>query len=309
MKKAILRYKQHLIQCGMVNRFSIPPEDAQKALEHSPIVVPTETVWGLAAHATEHGVQTLHTLKRRLPNKPFCVVVPSLQKACEIIDIPSPVMPFLQQLWPGPLTFIGTSKQPHLSAILGTPTIGVRFCDHPSLQQVFRQCADPLILTSANISGSLSITHQTQLDPELHHLPILESSSHYYGIESTVVRWHHQGWEVLRLGATTLEKLAEFAPVTYRYIPPAQQWCRITAKPPEKCPFIGFGFQYPDEHNLSKEGCLLQACRRVYAILHAVKHEPMIAAAPLPPHGLGKSLQDTLMGIMAPRDGLEPPTK
>ena len=284
-------------------------QDIARILKTTPAVIPTETVFGLAAPLTHEGATHLRTLKNRQEKKPFAVLVSHIQEAQRLIHIPQHAHTALKHLWPGPLTFIGEAKDKLIAEIIQSPTIGIRVSPHPIIKTILSTIKAPLVLTSANISGSLSITHCAQLDPELKHLPCL-SHSNFIGLESTVLRLTDTTWHVLRLGATTLESLARFYPVHYTHTPATTPWCYMDQKPESGEHFIGFGsVTRPHAPNLSPKGSVTQACQNLYATLHAMRHANRLHIAPLPNNGLGLSVRDTLQRLVAPRDGLEPPTK
>ena len=286
------------------------PQDAASVLTTSPIVLPTETVFGVAGLATPEGVERLYTIKGRDPSKPFAVLASSLEHAATLIHIPKSAHTALERLWPGPLTFIGQARNNNLARILNTPTIGVRVSPHPAVKQLLKNTTHPIALTSANTSGNLSATRASQLSAALKKLPILTSSWQAIGLESTVVRMRNSVWDVLRLGSMDLETLARFYPVSYTFTPPTNPWCLLDQNPQDHQHFLGFGhIQKTSELNLSPQGCARQACQRLYTLLHAVRSTSHIGVAPIPGNNLGLSVRDTLARLVAPRDGLEPPTK
>lgn len=279
----------------------LSPHDVAASLEQSPVIIPTETVFGVTALATQVGVSSLYTLKKRSQNKPLAVLASSLDHAASFITIPSAARKALAKLWPGPLTFIGEALDKDLARILNTPTIGVRVSSHPIIKQIFQHITQPLVLTSANISGDLSITALPQLPETLKALPHIASTWPSIGIESTVVRLRKNVWEVLRLGAVSLEVLARFYPVSYVLTPPKNPLCSLDQDPKDHELFLGFGdIQKTSALNLSPQGCLKEACKKLYLLLHATQNATHLGVAPIPAYDLGLSVRDTLARIAAP---------
>lgn len=279
-------------------------------LQHHPILVATDTVFGVAAPITEQGIHSLYALKKRCPRKPLPIMVASLEAAADLIDIPEKLYPFLQQAWPGPLTFIAQSKHTLLSQLMDTATLGIRIPSHPLLLSLLKEYNKPLAVTSANISNDLTVSHEDHINPflksTLHYLPRQEAS---LGIESTVVLWSNNQWHIARLGGLPKEQLESFAPT--HYTPPAaSSWLHINQRPADYPYYIGFG-QYLQNplYNLSMQGCVKEACKNLYPFLHKLRGASTIHVGPLPNNGLGLSITDTLLRTVAPRDGLEPPTK
>ena len=219
-------------------------------LQSSPVVMHTETVYGICALANQAGCQSLYALKKRDPAKPFVLVVANMQQAAKIVHIPPQAKDLLTHIWPGPLTLIAQSKDSQLSELIQSTTLGVRVPHNPLLLQALQTLEQPLLLTSANISGQLSITRLTQLAPCLKHLPHTSEEACAQGIESTVARWSDTCWTILRAGATSLNTFIEYGhPVSCQYQRPQNPWCVMNAKPAEHDVFLGFGPEHAESQS------------------------------------------------------------
>ncbi|HEX4910354.1 MAG TPA: L-threonylcarbamoyladenylate synthase, partial [Permianibacter sp.] len=125
------------------------------------VAVPTETVYGLAADASNPAaVAKIFAAKGRPADHPLIVHLAGLDQltrwACEIPDWLPPV---LAQLWPGPLTVI-LKKQPQVSDVItgGLPTVGLRVPNHPLLRALLQQFDLAVAAPSANPYQQLSPT-------------------------------------------------------------------------------------------------------------------------------------------------------
>ncbi len=120
------------------------------------VAVPTETVYGLAADATqETAVQAVYDAKGRPETKPLNVLVDGMamvETVCR--DIPADAYRLAEAFWPGPLTMIlwGSGTLPPIVPA-GGATQGVRCPDHPATLAVIRALGRPLACPSANLSG------------------------------------------------------------------------------------------------------------------------------------------------------------
>ena len=119
------------------------------------VVLPTDTVYGLAASARfPDAVGRLFALKGRRADVPIAVLCADQEQA---LDLAEPVGDRARQLaaahWPGPLTLV-LPRRPGLGWELGDPstTIGLRCPDHDLVRAVARRIG-PLATTSANRHG------------------------------------------------------------------------------------------------------------------------------------------------------------
>src|SRR5689334_1412733 len=135
---------------------------ARLILAGDPVAVATETVYGLAADATNaEAVAKIYEAKGRPSFNPLIVHVADLE-AAERIGIFSPEAQALaEENWPGPLTLVvPLSPDSGIASIVtaGLPTIGLRVPAHPAMQALLRAVGRPLAAPSANASGAISPT-------------------------------------------------------------------------------------------------------------------------------------------------------
>ncbi|NQD36829.1 threonylcarbamoyl-AMP synthase [Permianibacter sp. IMCC34836] len=182
------------------------------------VAVPTETVYGLAADASNAAaVAKIFAAKGRPADHPLIVHLAGLDQltrwACEIPDWLPPV---LTQLWPGPLTVI-LKKQPHVSDVItgGLPTVGLRVPNHPVLRDLLQQFDLAVAAPSANPYQQLSPTRAEHVLAGLRGkiAAVLDGGPCTLGTESTILRIDHDHAEVLRQGPLSAATLQELLPV------------------------------------------------------------------------------------------------
>lgn len=120
------------------------------------VVLPTETVYTLAADATnENAVKKVFEIKGRDYKKPIHVVVSSLEQAEKYVEIDKNARLLAQKFLPGPLTLVLPKKPVKTPELLtsGLPTLGIRIPDLPLNVIVAKKLGRPYTTTSANISG------------------------------------------------------------------------------------------------------------------------------------------------------------
>src|SRR5215210_5222971 len=127
-----------------------------------PVAVATETVYGLAADATNAAaVARIYQAKGRPSFNPLIVHVADLDAAQHIGEFDDEALQLARRHWPGPLTLVVPLRTDAPIASLvtaGLPTIGLRVPAHRAMQALLRATGRPLAAPSANASGSLSPT-------------------------------------------------------------------------------------------------------------------------------------------------------
>jgi L-threonylcarbamoyladenylate synthase len=132
---------------------------ALSALEAGrPVVMPTDTVYGLAASLRVHGaVAELFRLKGRPRDKPIPVLGYDGAALAAIASFGERARA-AARLWPGPLTLVLPRAQGFdVDLGGGGDTVGVRVPSHPLARALLR-VAGPLAVTSANLTGEPPLT-------------------------------------------------------------------------------------------------------------------------------------------------------
>ncbi len=176
------------------------------------VALPTETVYGLAADATqEKAVQANYDAKGRPETKPLNVLVDGMamvETVCR--DIPADAYRLAEAFWPGPLTMIlrGNGALPPIVPA-GGDTQGVRCPDHPATLAVIRALGRPLACPSANLSGQPSPKSAdgvlAQLGGKIH--AVLDGGPCAVGVESTILDLTVTPYRILRQGGLARAEL------------------------------------------------------------------------------------------------------
>lgn len=119
------------------------------------IVLPTDTVYGIAADAfSAAAVSRLLAAKGRGRQSPPPVLVAGLNTMRALVaDVPEPIERLVEAFWPGGLTIV-LPAQPSLSWDLGDThgTVAVRMPADPIALELLEECG-PLAVSSANLTG------------------------------------------------------------------------------------------------------------------------------------------------------------
>jgi len=280
-----------------------------------PVAVPTETVYGLAADATNaEAVARIYEAKGRPSFNPLIVHVLSLDRAREIADLGALSIELAEQHWPGPLTIVAPLKSDSGIAQLvtaGLATIALRVPSHRAMRALLEAIGRPLAAPSANASGSISPTRAAHVMRSLNgRIPlIIDDGASPGGIESTIVSETDGKLRLLRRGpieipgADAVEdgKIQAPGQLASHYAP--SKPLRLNAKTCAEDEFlIGFGALEGDS-NLSSSGDSVEAAARLFELLHKADDSPKarIAVAPVPDSGLGLAINDRLRRAAAPR--------
>ena len=289
-------------------------EAARLVLAGEPVAMPTETVYGLAADATNaEAVAKIYAAKGRPSFNPLIVHVAELAAAERIGVFSGEARALAEAHWPGPLTLVVPLREGSGIAALvtaGLPTIALRVPAHPAMQALLRTTGKPLAAPSANASGSISPTRAEHVAASLGNriALIIDGGPSERGIESTIVAATGGPLRLLRRGPVEVDAIEQAsaaieAPgqLASHYAPSKPLRLEATeAKDGEY--LIGFGAVAGDA-TLSATGDPIEAAARLFDLLHQADAAPhhRIAVAPIPGDGLAAALRDRLKRAAAPR--------
>lgn len=276
------------------------------------IAIPTETVYGLAADATnDHTIAQIFAIKERPLFSPLIIQVSTLEEAQKWVEFPSHAIKVAERFWPGPLTLV-LPKKPgsRLSDLVsaGLNTLGMRITANPFTLHLLQRIQRPLAVTSANHFANFSPTCAEDVLVSLKgKIPLIVDGGHCsVGIESTILDLSETQPRLLRSGSITVKELepmvgsiAKLAsnPKTPGFIPHHTPLRLNATTKYEEEVMLGFG---PDQGlsdlNLSPEGNLETAAIHFFRMLHDLdtRHARAIAVMPIPNVALGIAINDRL---------------
>lgn len=290
-------------------------EDAVDALARGGLVLlPTETVYGLAADARNPlAVAAVFEAKGRPRFNPLIAHVSDLQGAERIARFDPRARALAEAFWPGPLTLVLPLRDAEAVCELaraGLETVAVRSPGHATARAVIARFGRPVVAPSANRSGRPSPTTFADAMEETggYADAALDGGNCAIGVESTVVAVLDGPVRLLRPGAVTREELervvgpladaasdARRSPgrMAAHYAPDAPVRLDATdARPGEILLTFGGGGPY----DLSPNRDLKEAAANLFRLLRAADRErpTAIAVAPIPDSGLGEAINDRL---------------
>ncbi|MEC8025763.1 MAG: L-threonylcarbamoyladenylate synthase [Myxococcota bacterium] len=176
------------------------------------VAIPTETVYGLGANASDpKAVRRVFDTKGRPKQHPVIVHVADTSPIDValtgwVTDIPDSARTLAKSFWPGPLTMIlRRGPKAHDGVTGGRDTVGVRVPGHPWALALVRAFGDGIAAPSANHFGHVSPTTAKHVRDEFgHHVDmILDGGPCTVGVESTIVDLSGSAPRLLRLGMIT----------------------------------------------------------------------------------------------------------
>jgi L-threonylcarbamoyladenylate synthase len=288
-------------------------EAARLILAGEPVAVPTETVYGLAADATNAtAVARIYAAKGRPSFNPLIVHAADLAAAEAIGEFNDGARALAEEHWPGPLTLVVPLKRgtPVASLVTaGLPTIALRVPAHPAMQALLAAVGRPLAAPSANASGRLSPTRAAHVLATLGgRIPlIIDGGPTERGIESTIIAATGGPLRLLRRGPIDVQADAASGAIeapgmlASHYAP--HKPLRLDARQARDGEFlIGFG-DVAGDATLSASADPVEAAARLFDLLHQADAAPQrkIAVAPIPGDGLAAAIRDRLERAAAPR--------
>lgn len=201
-------------------------DEAAAALRRGELVaIPTETVYGLAALASQpDSVDQVYALKGRPSSNPLIVHLPNPEHVSNwAAEIPDNAQRLMDAFWPGPLTIVLPARPGVSSRITaGQNTIALRLPAHPLCRSLLEKLDDAVVAPSANRSKSISPTcaeHVCRQFP-IQDLLVLDGGACPVGLESTIVSaLPGEPARILRPGMIGVDQLEAIVPLADSSMP------------------------------------------------------------------------------------------
>ena len=281
------------------------------------VILPTETVYGLAADAgNADAVARIFEAKGRPRFNPLIAHVADAGAAEAIAMFDEAARTLAAAFWPGPLTIVAPVRPGDRVCDLaraGLDSVAVRVPGHPVARAVLEAFGGPVVAPSANRSGRPSPTTFADAVEETgaSAAAVLDGGPCAVGVESTVVSVLDGRIALLRPGAVTRDQIeALVGPLadsdhghrspgrlTTHYAPDAPVRIDALDGPRPGEILLGFGPGSGDPRwSLSVSGDPREAAANLFRLLREADREhPLgIAVAPVPMTGLGEAINDRL---------------
>ncbi|WP_159946931.1 L-threonylcarbamoyladenylate synthase [Rhizobium sp. 18065] len=299
-----------------------------------PVAIPTETVYGLAADATNPAaITSIYQTKGRPRFNPLICHMANLEMAEQHADFDPLSRRLAEHFWPGPLTLVLPLKPEsdiHPLATAGLDSVGIRV-PVGFTGDLIRHFGRPLAAPSANSSGKISPTTAAHVDDDLGGKIdlVIDGGACEVGVESTILKIEDGQIRLLRPGGVSVEAIEAFAGMAVErpkvagtaiieapgmlashYAPNATVRLNVTSVAKEEA-LVAFGATPISGEadavmvlNLSPAGDLAEAAANLFDYLKRADASGAqgIAVVTIPDHGLGEAINDRLVRAAAPRD-------
>jgi L-threonylcarbamoyladenylate synthase len=295
------------------------------------VALPTETVYGLAADASDdRAVASIYAAKERPSFNPLISHLPDVDAARRQGLFDAPALALAKAFWPGPLTLVVPASGACTVCSLaraGLDSVALRVPAHPVAHAVLQAAGRPIAAPSANRSGRVSPTRAEHVLGDLDGRidAVLDAGPTAVGVESSIVACLGGAPRLLRPGGVPRAALEAVigqelviveesgtAPVSpgllaSHYAPraavrldaevprPGEAWLGFGPEPNGALPALAF--------NLSPSGDPVEAAANLFAAMRLLDDQrpATIAVAPIPMQGLGEAINDRLRRAAAPR--------
>lgn len=297
------------------------------------VAIPTETVYGLAADATNPAaIASIYEAKGRPRFNPLIAHVSDLDMAKAHVTFSPLAEKLASAFWPGALTLVLPLKETgriHPLATAGLATAAVRMPEGFA-RELIAAFGEPLAAPSANRSGRVSPTSAQHVNEDLGDRIglILDGGRCRIGLESTILAVDDSGLRLLRPGGIPAEAIEDvtqqkigrlaaearesvIAPgmLASHYAPNARVRLNVSEVGQGEALIKFGGALLPGEEqarmilDLSPAGDLREAAANLFDFLKRADAPgtTAIAVAPVPDHGLGEAINDRLIRAAAPR--------
>ena len=177
------------------------------------LIIPTETVYGLVADATNpRAIEKMFALKKRPKDRPLSVLIADQRWMPQWSSaIPQSALQLAEAFWPGPLTLI-VPKALHVLDTLTAhqPTIGLRVPAHPIALAILQAFQGGLAAPSANLfSAASAITAEQAAQYFPKEVWIVKDDVPILGVASTIIDCTMERPKILREGVITTKNIVE----------------------------------------------------------------------------------------------------
>lgn len=175
------------------------------------LAFPTETVFGFGAIARKDAFDELCALKKRVPDKPFTIMVSDKEEIADYTDLDDRSKRLIDRFMPGEITVLFPAKAGLAHYLtLGQETVGIRISAKREVRDLIRRVGRPMLVTSANLSGTPPLLEEksvlTQFEGRIRGVVRGTCESN---IPSTIVMIRQDQLMLIRQGSIPFEKIEE----------------------------------------------------------------------------------------------------
>tara|TARA_B100000925_G_scaffold3858_1_gene2901 strand:+ start:2708 stop:3646 length:939 start_codon:yes stop_codon:yes gene_type:complete len=288
-----------------------------KLLKDELVVLPTETVYGLAGLGTNiKAAKKIFLLKKRPLKKKLIFHCSSLKMVDKFFKLDDENLILAKEFWPGPLTLVLQRKSLEIPKSLTLNNeCAVRVPNNKFTLNLINKVGKPLVMPSANKFKQLSPINSEMVFQQFieTNLLIVDDGKCKVGIESTLIKISDNKLNIIRPGFISLENVKKILPymviskynknlsfpgTSKKHYSPKKKIYLNVKNAKKKSAYINFGankrYQFK---NLSKNRNLIEAAKNLYHFIFLADNDNQyknISIAPIPYKKIGIAINDRL---------------
>ena len=166
------------------------------------VIIPTDTVYGISADMTNgKAIKKVYEAKNRDKNKPLILLVSNIDMLKKYTEKLNPLEEeIIKKYLPGKLTILLHKNNKVSDEITaGSNLVGIRIPDNKNLIQIIDKIGNPIISTSANISGKATITDPKEIEKDLlKHISYIENAGTINTEPSSIIKIENEKIVIIR---------------------------------------------------------------------------------------------------------------
>ena len=288
-----------------------------KLLKEELMVLPTETVYGLAGLGTNiKAAKKIFLLKERPLKKKLIFHCSSLKMVDKFFKLDDENLILAKEFWPGPLTLVLQRKSLEIPKSLTLNNeCAVRVPNNKFTLNLINKVGKPLVMPSANKFKQLSPINSEMVFQQFieTNLLIVDDGKCKVGIESTLIKISDNKLNIIRPGMISLENVKKILPymviskynknlsfpgTSKKHYSPKKKIYLNVKNAKKKSAYINFGANKKDQFkNLSKNRNLIEAAKNLYHFIFLADNDNQyknISIAPIPYKKIGIAINDRL---------------
>ena len=169
------------------------------------IVYPTDTVYGLGCDIfNKKAIQKIYQIKGKSFKQPLSFIVPNLKQISQYALVSNKAYRIMRKLLPGPYTFVLQASRlaPKRISSVNKKTVGIRIPNNQVCISILKEFSNPIISTSANISGEDVLSDPYDIKETIgHSVDLIIDCGVSGNMASTVIDLTQEEPVILRMGS------------------------------------------------------------------------------------------------------------
>lgn len=185
------------------------------------VIIPTDTVYGISADMTnERAIKKVYEAKNRDKSKPLILLVSNIDMLKKYTEKLNPLEEeIIKKYLPGKLTILLHKNNKVSDEITaGSNLVGIRIPDNKNLIQIIDKIGNPIISTSANISGKATITDPKEIEKDLlKHISYIENAGTINTEPSSIIKIENEKIVIIRKESIARQIMKDYSKPNNNY--------------------------------------------------------------------------------------------